>query len=97
MGCTRQVIRQVASDVMRAKFMAEISVYDPSMLVWLDEGGCDRRNARREYGYSLQGMRPVEHRLLIRGVYDNNYSSCSSNSGLHDIFLAECTINGARF
>ena len=45
MGCTRQTMHHVAtqrSDAMRAKFMAEISVYDPAMLVWLDETGCDR-------------------------------------------------------
>jgi len=39
MGCTRQVIRSVAiqqSDAMRAKFMTEISIYDPSMFLWLD-------------------------------------------------------------
>ena len=37
MGCTRQTIHHVAiqrSDAMRAKFIAEISVYDPAMLVW---------------------------------------------------------------
>ena len=71
MGCTRQVICQIPiqrSEMMRAKFMAEISVYDPSMLVWLDESGCDRRNAIRKYGYSVRGMRPVEYRIFARGV-----------------------------
>ena len=24
--------------------MAQISMYDPAMLIWLDETGCDRRN-----------------------------------------------------
>ena len=32
------------SDAAKARFMAEISVYDPSMLVWLDESGCDRQH-----------------------------------------------------
>ena len=38
MGCSRQAMHRVAlqrSDALRARFMAEISVYDPSMLVWL--------------------------------------------------------------
>ena len=51
MGCTRQVIRYVAlqqSEAMRAKFMAEVSLYDPSMLVWIDESGCNRRNSIRK-------------------------------------------------
>ena len=45
MGCTRQVMRRVAiqrSDTLRARFMAEVSIYDPIMLVWQDETCCDR-------------------------------------------------------
>ena len=43
MGCTRQVIQHIAvqrSDELRAKFMADVSVYDPSMLICTDESGC---------------------------------------------------------
>lgn len=32
------------SDTKRAKFMAEVSMYDPLMLLWLDESGHDLRN-----------------------------------------------------
>ena len=59
MGCTRQVIHSVAiqdSDAMRAKFMAEISIYYPSMFLWLDESGCDRRNTLRKYSYSIRAI-----------------------------------------
>ena len=44
MGCTRQVILHVAlqqSEAMRANFMAEVSLYDLSMLVWIAESGCN--------------------------------------------------------
>ena len=47
MGCTQQVIQHIAvqrSDDLRAKFMAEVAVYDPSVLIWVDESGCDRRH-----------------------------------------------------
>ena len=99
MGCTRQVIRHVAlqqSEAMRAKFMAEVSIYDPSMLVWIDESGCDRRNSIRKYGYSVRGIRPVDHRILVRGT---RYSAVPvmSVQGIHDVFLAEGSINGDRF
>ena len=101
MGCTRQVIRHVAlqqSEAMRAKFMAEVSIYDPSMLVWIDESGCDRRNSIRKYGYSVRGIRPVDHRILVRGT---RYSAVPvmSVQGIqcHDVFLAEGNINGDRF
>ena len=45
MGCTRQSVHHVAaiqrSDILRARFMTEISMYDLAMLIWLDEMGCD--------------------------------------------------------
>lgn len=70
MGCSRQVMRRVAiqrSDALRARFMADISIYDPNMFVWLDETGCDRRNTLRKYGYSLRGIPICDHSLLVRG------------------------------
>ena len=70
MGCTRQVIQQIAiqrSDEKRAEFMAEVSAYDPAMLIWIDESGCDRRNAVCKRGYSVRGMTPRNHQLLARG------------------------------
>ena len=39
MGCSRQVMHHIAiqrSDSLRAKFMAKICMYDPSMFVWTD-------------------------------------------------------------
>ena len=91
--CSRQAIRHVAiqqSDTMRAKFMAEVhvSMYDPAMPVWIDESGCDRRNSIRKYGYSVKGIPPVEHMLLVRGT---RYSAIPvmSIAGIHDVYLAE--------
>ncbi len=67
--------------------MAEVSVYNPSILVCIDESGCDRRNSIRKYGYSVRGIRPVNHRLLVRGT---RYSAIPvmSIQGIHDVFLA---------
>ena len=99
MGCTRQVINYIPvqrSEELRSKFMAQISPYDPSMLIWIDESGCDRRHAVRKWGYSVRGMPPTDHRLLVRGT---RYSAIPvmSAEGLHDVYLAEGTVNGARF
>ena len=99
MGCTRQVIRHVAlqqSELLRAKFMSEVSLYDPNMLIWIDESGCDRRNSTRRHAYSIRGIRPIDHRILIRGA---RYSAIPvmSVQGIHDVFLAEGSINGERF
>ena len=34
--------------------MADVSVYDPSMIIWLDESGSDRRNSMRDFAYTLK-------------------------------------------
>ena len=44
MGCARQTMHHAAiqrSDKLMAKVMAQISVIDLSMLVWIDETGYD--------------------------------------------------------
>ena len=99
MGCTRQTMHHVAiqrSDAMRAKFMAEISVYDPSMLIWLDETGCDRRNTIRKYGYSARGLPLSDHHLLVRGI---RYTAIPivSVEGIHDVYLRQGSMNGDHF
>ena len=71
MGCSRQAMHRVAiqrSDELRAKFFADISVYDPRMLLWIDESGCDHRHTVRKYGYSIRGMPLCDQRLLVRGT-----------------------------
>ena len=68
MGCSRQCKHFVAIQqcpILRARFMAEISMYDPSMLIWIDETGCDRRNTIRKYAYGVRGIPLCDHRLLI--------------------------------
>ena len=47
MGCTRKVIQRIAlqlSDKLRAKFMAEALMYDPSMFLKREESECDLQN-----------------------------------------------------
>ena len=99
MGCTRQAMHHVAlqqSEVCRGRFMAEVSMYDPSMLIWLDETGCDGRNTIRKYGYSLRGMPLTDHQLLVRGV---RYSAIPimSMEGIHDVYITEGTVDGQGF
>ena len=58
MGCSRQAMYHVAlqqSETSRARFVAEVLVCNPSMLVCLDESGCDQCHTVRKYGYSLHG------------------------------------------
>ena len=99
MGCTRQYMHHIAlqqSEVLRSKFMAEISVYDPSMLIWIDESGCDRRNTIRKYGYSLKGHPLNDYRLLVRGIRYSVIPIISMN-GILDLYITSGTINGEKF
>ena len=75
--------------------MAEVSMYDPTMLVWIDESGCDKRNSLRKYAYSMKGLTPRDQRLMVRGT---RYSAIPvmSTEGIHDVCLLEGTVNGDR-
>ena len=51
-------MKQVAirrSDVLRAQYMAEMSTFDPAMLVFIDKTGSERRNSICQYAYALRG------------------------------------------
>ena len=99
MGCIRQRTQYIAlqrSDEYRAHFMSQIPIYDPSMFVWVDEIGCDQRNSRRKYGYSIGGIAPQDHRILVRG---KRYSAISvmALEGVLDVDIVEGSVNGDRF
>ena len=75
--------------------MAEISMYNPDMIIWLDETGCDQRHSTRKWSYGMHGMTPRDHRLLARG---ERYSAIAimSVDGLYNVHLAEGTVNGSN-
>ena len=55
-ACTRQSMHHVAiqrSDILMARFMTEISMYDLAMLIWFDETGCDECHTKRKQSYSI--------------------------------------------
>ena len=54
-------------EVKRARFWAEISNFDPNMIVWVDETGCEHRNSLRKHGYGIRGMPPQDFALKLRG------------------------------
>lgn len=99
LGFTRKKLTTIAaqqSDELRGKFMAEISVFDPNMIVWVDEMGSDRRNAIRSYGYSLRGMRAVNHVLRVGGKRLSVIGAMSVD-GIEDIYISEGNVNGDVF
>lgn len=74
--------------------MAEISLFDPAMIVWVDESGFNHRNTISAYGYSLRGMRAIDHQLKY-GVHIN--STGMSYLGIEDVYILEDTVDGDTF
>ena len=58
-GFSRKRLQFVAlqrSDILIAKYQAEVSMYDSSAFVFVDETGCDHKDTIRRFGYSLRGF-----------------------------------------
>ena len=56
-GCYSHIelaIAQQWSEELREKFLIDCSMYDPAMLLFVDETGCDKRSAMRRFSYSLR-------------------------------------------
>ena len=99
-GFTRQKLRYVAlqrDDYLRQKFICDnMSIYDPHMLIFLDETGADRRNLLRKYGYSIRGKPAQKHTLLVRGERVSGIAMIST-SGLLDVSVVKGTVDGDKF
>ena len=98
-GLTRQKITHVAlqqSEIKRTSFTAEMAAIDPSMILWIDETGCDRRNSLRKYGYSIRGHPPQDYCLNFRG---ERYSAIGimSMEGVNDVYITKGTVDGVVF
>ena len=99
LGMTRQRIKHISlrqSQDRRAQFIAEMAVFDVSMLLWIDESGFDRRNSVRKYGYGIRGQPPQDHTLILRG---KRYSAIGimSAEGVKDVYITDGTVDGDRF
>lgn len=98
-GLTRQKMQIVAKqrdEYERAMFATEMSVYDPDMLIFLDETGCDRRNVLRRRAYSFRGKPAVSHKLLVRGRHLNAIAFMSS-SGIIDCHIEDGPVDSDQF
>lgn len=71
--CTRRAMHRVAqqrSDEERARFMANISLYNVSMLVWLDESGATKVWLLHARNTSMSPP-PTRSRHSLLGYTDN--------------------------
>ena len=80
----------------RAQFLSDISVYEPEMLVFIDETGSDRRNSIRHFGYSLIGKPARSHSLLARGKRFSVIGILSMN-GILDTYITPDNVNAEIF
>ena len=98
-GMTHQVIRHIAlqqSEHKRAEYWYDISIFNTSMFLWIDQSGCDLWNALRKYGYGIRGLPPQDYSLKLRGKW---YSAIGIllTEGIKDVYLAEGSIDGEMF
>ena len=63
------------------------------MLVFIDETGCDKRNAKRLFGYGVRGITPITHHLLAYGQRISAISIMSTR----DVYLAEVSMETPLF
>ena len=99
LGLTRKKVQRIAlqcSEELQLQFMAEISMFDPEMIIWVDETGSARRNSVRSYGYSLKGMRAVSHELRVSGQRINAIGAMSTE-GMEDVYIVEGNVTGDVF
>lgn len=64
--------------------------------IWLDETGCDKRNAVRQYGYALRGLTPRSFTFKNGG---KRYTSITAMSmdGIEDAYITEGNVDGEKF
>lgn len=98
-GFSHQKLRIVAiqrDDFLRSQFAYDVSIYEPEMLIFLDETGSDKRNTIRRHGYSLRGKPLVSHELLVRGERISAIAFMSMN-GMLDCKTVKHSVNGETF
>lgn len=98
-GYTRQKLKYAAlqrDKQLRSQFVSDVSLYDPNMLIFLDESGSDRRDCLRKYGYSPRGKPPTCHKLLVRGEHISLIAFMST-AGILDFRVVHGSVNGEVF
>ncbi len=91
-----QVIALQRSDEARIRFMAEVSAYDPNLLIWVDETSSDRRKSIRQYGYAIRGMRSVCHHLSVGGKRVSAILVMTTR-GIENVYTTTGSVNGEVF
>lgn len=71
-------------------------MYNPDLLVFIDETGADRRNLLRSHGYSIREKPLRNHTLLVRGEHVSAVA-CISTAGHLDVKTVKGNTDGDIF
>ena len=98
-GFTRQKMRMVddrQDQLLREMFALDVCLYHPSLLVFVDESGVDRRDSLRKHGYSVRGRPIMSQKLTFRGERVSAIVGMSSTEIL-DYRLTQDSVDAAEF
>ena len=99
LGLAKKKVQRIAlqcSGELQLQFMAEMSMFDPQMIIWVDETGSAWRNSVRSYGYGLRGMHTISHELRVLGQRINGIGAMSTE-GMEDVYIVEGNVMGDVF
>ena len=90
------LIARQRDDDLRMLFAMDVSLYDPEMLIFIDETGADRRNLLQRRGYSIRGQPAKSHKLLCRGQHISAIAAMSAK-GILDCKIVHESVTGDTF
>ena len=90
------MVAKQRDDDLREQFVADVSLYKPEMLIFIDESGSDNRDTLRKYGYSIRGKPPRSLKLLVRGEC-LSVIAAMSNDGVETLRVVGGTVDGDTF
>ncbi len=91
-----QLVARQRDQELRVAFVRDVSLYAKQVLVFVDETGCDRRDALRKYGYGVRG-KPVKcQKLLVRGERISVIAAMTIG-GILDLKISRENVTGEIF
>jgi len=90
------LIARQRDEQLRILFAIGISLYNPEMLIFIDETGADRRNLLQRRGYSIRGQPARSHKFLCRGQHISLISAMPAK-GVLDCKIVTESVTGDTF
>ena len=91
-----QLIALQRDSELRALYTSDVLLHDKYSFIFVDETGCDRRDAIRKYGYGLRGTPSKCQKLLVRGERISVIAAMTSSCVL-DLKIVRGGVTGDDF